>query len=73
MFLDQAFVIAQFTLGNVLRAEGKTGEAHRHFKNAFELLKPQGRNDVLPESDGLTAGRLQELVISVLDEMGAKI
>ena len=73
LFLDQAFVIAQFTLGNVLRAEGKTGEAHRHFKNAFELLKPQGRNDVLPESDGLTAGRLQELVISVLDEMGAKI
>lgn len=72
LFLDQAFIIAHFTLGNVLRMSGKLSEARRYFKNALGLLKTQARNDVLPESDGLTAGRLEELVISVLDEMGEK-
>lgn len=69
LFLDQKFIIAQFALGNIWRAEGKTVEARRHFKNALGLLKSHARNDVLPESDGLSAGRLEELIISVLDEM----
>lgn len=69
LFLDQTLIIAQFAMGNVWRVAGKPVEARRHLKNALALLKKQTRNDVLPESDGLTAGRLEELVISVLDEM----
>lgn len=70
LFLDQAFIIAQFGMGNVWRAAGRPAEARRHFKNALGLLKSHARNDIVPESDGLTAGRLEELVISILDEMG---
>jgi chemotaxis protein methyltransferase CheR len=72
LFLDQTLIIAQFAMGNAWRIAGKTADARRHFKNALGLLKQQARNDVLPESDGLTAGRLEELVISVLAEMEGK-
>ncbi len=70
LFLDQKFIIAQFAMGNAARVTGKNVEARRHFENALGLLKQHPQNDVLPESDGLTAGRLEELVISILNEMG---
>jgi chemotaxis protein methyltransferase CheR len=70
LFLDQTFIIAQFAIGNMWRAEGRLAEARRHFRNALGLLKRHPRNEVVPESDGLTAGRLEELVSSVLEEMG---
>ncbi|MEI7881800.1 MAG: CheR family methyltransferase, partial [bacterium] len=69
LFLDQKFIIAQFAMGNVERIAGKNVEAQRHFENALGLLKLHTRNELVPESDGLTAGRLEELVISVLNEM----
>lgn len=70
LFLDQDFVVAHFTMGNLLRAQARTGEARKHFGNVLELLKQKPRDALVPESDGLTAGRLSELAAALVVETG---
>jgi chemotaxis protein methyltransferase CheR len=62
LYLDQDFVLAHFALGNLCRQQGKPQEAEKHFANALLLLNVCPQDTVLPESDGLTAGRLMEII-----------
>jgi chemotaxis protein methyltransferase CheR len=64
-YLRPEFVLAHFALGNLARAGGRNDEADRHFNNASRLLAACPPDDVLPESDGLTAGRLTEIITSI--------
>jgi chemotaxis protein methyltransferase CheR len=66
LYLDPDFVLAHFALGNLRLAHGRRREAERHFDIALSLLRAHPRDEVLPESDGLTAGRLGEIIASVL-------
>jgi chemotaxis protein methyltransferase CheR len=63
-YLRPDMALAYFALGNLARAGGKNDEADKHFANASRLLKGCQPDDVLPESDGLTAGRLMEIISS---------
>lgn len=65
VYLQPDFVLAHFSLGNLAHASGKMDEAGKHFTNALRLLKNQRPADVLPESEGLTAGRLIEYIASM--------
>jgi chemotaxis protein methyltransferase CheR len=67
LYLDHNFVLAHFALGNLARSRGKTGEAHKHFADALHLLRHHRPDDLLPESDGLTAGRLTETIAFMTD------
>jgi chemotaxis protein methyltransferase CheR len=67
IYLDPDFVLAHFALGNLARSRGKSGEADRHFTNALHLLRHRPPDDLLPESDGLTAGRLTESMTSMME------
>lgn len=64
LYLDQRFVLAHFALGNLARRRQKFREADKHFQNALSLLSTSRQDDVLPESDGMTAGRLMEIIRS---------
>ena len=64
LFLDQRFVLAHYALGNIMRQQGKLREAEKHFENALALLRSYSPEEALPESDGLTAGRLSEIIRS---------
>jgi chemotaxis protein methyltransferase CheR len=64
-YLQPEFVLAHFAMGNLARACGKNNEVDKHFTNASRLLKACPPGDVLPESDGLTAGRLTEIISSI--------
>ncbi|WP_332739117.1 CheR family methyltransferase [Hydrogenophaga sp.] len=66
LYLDHNFVLAHYALGNLERGRGKIREADKHFANALHLLRQCQPNDPLPESDGLTAGRLAETINSVI-------
>lgn len=66
LYLDPRFVLAHFALGNLCLAQGSRGEAERHFRNAIDLLHRHPPDEALPESEGLSAGRLAEIVASVL-------
>lgn len=65
LYLDPDFVPAHFTLGNLRLSQDQQRDAERHFDIALALLRAQPRDEVLPESDGLTAGRLVEIIESV--------
>ncbi len=67
LYLDHDFVLAHFALGNLARGRGKDREADKHFANALDLLRRYQPGDLLPESDGLTAGRLAETLTTMTD------
>ena len=62
LYLDGDFIIAHYALGNLRRAQGRFNEARRHFDNALRFLYDQADDAVLPESDGLSASRLAEII-----------
>ena len=62
LYLDSEFAPAHFSLGYLAR--GQQG-AERHFANAVAILRRYRPDEVLPESDGLTAGRLLAMVEAI--------
>jgi chemotaxis protein methyltransferase CheR len=67
LFLDHDLVVAHFALGNLLRRKGRGQEAARSLENARALLQKYAPDAELPESDGVTAGRLLAMVESIQD------
>jgi len=67
LYLDPDFVLAHFALGNIASRQGKLRESERHFRNAHVLLQRHGQAEVLPEADGVTVGRLSEIVSLMIE------
>ena len=65
LYLDPDFAIAHFTLGHLFQRQGRERDAARCFANARSLVRTCAPDAVLPESDGITAGRL----LAILDSM----
>jgi len=65
LYLDSDFALAHFALGNLARSRGKDDEADKHFANTLLVLARLQPDEVLPESDGLTAGRLRDTITAV--------
>jgi len=68
LYLDPDFVLAHFTLANIYRNAGQAGESNKNFRNALALLGAMAPDQALPGSDGLTAGRLKEIIRSTYQE-----
>jgi chemotaxis protein methyltransferase CheR len=64
LYLDPAFVLAHFALGNLCMSDDQHREAERHFDNALALLALRSHDELLPESSGLTTGRLRDIITS---------
>jgi len=62
VFLQPDFALAHFALGNVARADGRAAEANKHFANALRSLRHRSSDEPLPESDGMTVGRLVQTI-----------
>jgi len=70
LFLDPGFVLAHFALGSLARRRGEALAAKKSFENALALLEVIGPNEVVPEAEGLSAGRLREVVHRALETGG---
>lgn len=62
LFIDHDFLLAYFALGNLCRRCGDLKESERNFSTALRLLERRHPHEVLPEADGMTAGRLAEMI-----------
>ena len=62
VYLQPEFALAHFALGNHARAEARAEDARRHFANAAHLLRSVAADEPVAESEGLTAGRLREII-----------
>ncbi len=67
---DSRFVLGHFALGTLLRGRGQTARAQKAFANVSALLGGRDRKELVPEGDGLTVGRLLELVSLQLGNPG---
>lgn len=65
LYLAPDFALAHFALGNLCLSGGLQREARRHFGNALTLLRACPADTLLPESDGLSAHRLVEIITAV--------
>ncbi|TAK42464.1 MAG: tetratricopeptide repeat protein [Betaproteobacteria bacterium] len=62
LYLDQDYALAHFALGNLFRRQGRRMGSERHYRNALAVLGGCAHEQVLPESEGITAGRLAEII-----------
>lgn len=62
LYLDQDFILAHHTLGGLYRQLGKVRHSRRHLDIALQLLAAHARDELVPESDGMTCGRLAESI-----------
>jgi chemotaxis protein methyltransferase CheR len=62
VYLDSNFALAYFAMGNLALSAGNRIEAEKHFNNTLLLLKKHRPEETLPESEGMTAGKLLEVI-----------
>jgi Methylase of chemotaxis methyl-accepting proteins len=65
LYLEPDFVLAHFALGHLHRVEGDSNRATRDFAHALELARRQPPDQLLPASDGLTAGQLTQILTTM--------
>ncbi len=69
LYLDPDFVLAHFLLGNLMMLEGRSDESEKHLRNAASLLLAMKPEAVVAYSEGITAGRLLEIVQSMIQRI----
>src|SRR5208283_94326 len=62
LYLDQDFILAHHALGVLCNRLGKHRESRRHLAIALKLLSSRSRDEIVPESGGMTYGRLAESI-----------
>lgn len=62
IYLDHDHVLSYYTLGNILFQQGDMKKAGKYFNNALSILDKWDKEIILPGSDGLSAGRLTEIL-----------
>jgi len=65
VFLDPELAVAHFALGNLARRSGKHKESARHHRAALSILRRRPPDEPVEASDGLTAGRLSEIIVAL--------
>jgi chemotaxis protein methyltransferase CheR len=66
IYLDRSFVLAHYNLAQIYQHQGEKALASKSLQNVQQLLSGKPRDELVPEGDGLIAGRLMELVESQL-------
>jgi len=62
LYLDQDFILAHHALGGFYKRLDRHRESKRHFAVAMKLLSVRSRDEIVPESDGMSCGRLLESI-----------
>jgi chemotaxis protein methyltransferase CheR len=62
LYLDNDLVLAHFTLAILEQRKGKIRNSRRYFDNALSLLDRYREDDVIPESGGMVAERLKDII-----------
>lgn len=67
LYLDQGYVMAHVSLAHLALRTDRESEARKHFANALTLLEAYPTEAPLPESEGMTAGRLAHVIRSTME------
>ncbi|CCO25160.1 CheR family methyltransferase [Maridesulfovibrio hydrothermalis] len=72
IFLDSGFIMAHVVLGNIYMTRNDASAAARHFRISLQELEKVDQEELVPYSDGTTAGRLLEMVELVQSNLEQK-
>ncbi len=62
LYLDPNFILANFALGNLSLLQDRFNESDKYFEDTLSLLSAYKPDDILTESEGITAGRLRGII-----------
>ncbi|MBF0449984.1 MAG: hypothetical protein HQK75_04720 [Candidatus Magnetomorum sp.] len=65
LYLEPSLIMAYMALGMIRRKQGRQQDSQKCIKNALYYLKNTDKNDIVPLSDGMTAGRLTAMLESM--------
>jgi chemotaxis protein methyltransferase CheR len=65
VYAEPQFVLGHFALGHLTLKHGTPKESQKHFENVLLLLARYRPEEIVPESDGLSAGRLIEMAVTL--------
>jgi chemotaxis protein methyltransferase CheR len=61
VYADPQFVLGHYALGSLLARQGEAERARKALANVKRLLAGRARDELIPEGDSLTVGRLLEM------------
>ncbi len=64
IYAEPEFMLGHFALGNLALKQGKRKESTKHFENVLLMLARYQPEDIVQEAEGLSAGRLREMIAS---------
>jgi chemotaxis protein methyltransferase CheR len=62
LYLDPEFILAHVGLATISKKSGKSKQSAKHFDHALLLLNSKQPEEILPESEGIAAQRLVEII-----------
>lgn len=68
LYLDSNFVLAYFTLGNLLLSQENVSEAQRCYRNALKILDQYNSHDLLPAGEEISAQRLSSMIKEIMEK-----
>jgi chemotaxis protein methyltransferase CheR len=63
VYSEPEFMLGHFALGSLALEQRRLKESEKHFANVLLLLARYEPEDIVPESEGLSAGRLREMIV----------
>lgn len=65
-YINPDCILAYYNRGNILLLQKDILQAKKSFVNALTLLEKYSDGDIIPDSEGLTAGRLKEIISTTI-------
>ena len=62
VYAEPEFLLGHFALGSLALKQRRLKESEKHFANVLLLLARYEPEDIVPESEGLSAGKLREII-----------
>jgi len=66
IYIDPDYIMGHFALGNLFIRQGNAKNAKRHFNNVLDLLSRCDKDDILPESEGLSVKYIRDIILTIL-------
>jgi len=61
IYLDKDFIAGHFSLGCLYKKGNRQGMANKAFKNVVRLMIGRQKDEIVPETNGITYGKLLEV------------
>ncbi|MEI8084759.1 MAG: protein-glutamate O-methyltransferase CheR [Paludibacter sp.] len=69
IYLNHNHILSHLMLGDIFLKTDKRTLATKHYENIIRIVSQLNDNEIVPDSDGLTVGRIKELTESIINKL----